>query len=48
MPDRKILYVDLDNVLVDFPSAFPQFPAAVLQAYDGRLDEVPGRTNWSV
>lgn len=38
----KILYLDMDNVLVDFPSAFPRLSPEVLSAYDGRLDEVPG------
>ena len=38
----KILYVDMDNVLVDFPTAFPQIPPETLLAYEGRLDEVPG------
>jgi hypothetical protein len=38
----KILYVDMDNVLVDFPSAFPHLSPEVLQEYEGRLDEVPG------
>lgn len=32
----------MDNVLVDFPSAFPQLGRSVLQEYEGRLDEVPG------
>ncbi len=39
---RKILYLDMDNVLVDFPSAFPRIPPEQLAAYAGRLDEVPG------
>jgi 5'(3')-deoxyribonucleotidase len=39
---QKILYVDLDNVLVDFPSAFPHLSLEILQEYEGRLDEVPG------
>ena len=34
----KILYVDMDNVLVDFPSAFPHLSPEVLQEYEGRLD----------
>lgn len=38
----KILYVDMDNVLVDFPSAFPYLSPETLQEYEGRLDEVPG------
>ncbi|MDZ4257798.1 MAG: hypothetical protein U0974_11255 [Gemmatimonadales bacterium] len=39
---RKILYVDMDNVLVDFPSGIAQLPGDVREQYDGRLDEVPG------
>jgi 5'-nucleotidase len=38
---RKILYVDMDNVLVDFESAIAQLPAEILEAFAGRLDEVP-------
>jgi len=38
----KILYIDMDNVLVDFPSVFPHLSPEVLQEYEGRLDEVPG------
>jgi 5'-nucleotidase len=38
----KILYVDMDNVLVDFPSAFPQLPSDVLKKHADNLDEVPG------
>ena len=38
----KILYIDMDNVLVDFSSAFPRVPEKILLQYDGRLDEVPG------
>lgn len=39
---KKILYFDMDNVLVDFPSAFAQLSADTLAQYEGRLDEVPG------
>lgn len=39
---RKILYLDMDNVLVDFPSAFPHLSEDVLGRYQGKLDEVPG------
>ena len=37
----KILYVDMDNVLVDFASAFPMLSTDTLQQYQDRLDEVP-------
>lgn len=40
---HQILYVDLDNVLVGFESAFELLQPEVLSEYDGRLDdEVPG------
>lgn len=39
---KPIIYVDLDNVLVDFPSAFPLVPEATLKEYEGHLDDVPG------
>ncbi len=39
---KKVLYVDMDNVLVDFPSGIAQLDASVRQEYAGRLDEVPG------
>jgi 5'-nucleotidase len=38
---KKIVYVDMDNVLVDFSSAFPLLDQETLTAFDGRLDEVP-------
>jgi len=39
---KKILYIDMDNVLVDFPSAFPKLTDKILAEYADRLDEVPG------
>ena len=39
---KKILYLDMDNVLVDFPSAFPHFSDEIQNEYQGRLDEIPG------
>lgn len=39
---KKILYIDMDGVLVDFPSAFPHLSEKTLKAYENRLDEVPG------
>ena len=38
----EILYIDMDNVLVDFPSAFKRLSKETLKEYEGRLDEVPG------
>ncbi|MDJ0648945.1 MAG: hypothetical protein QNJ60_09575 [Xenococcaceae cyanobacterium MO_188.B19] len=39
---KKILYLDMDNVLVDFSSAFPYFSSDTHAEYEGRLDEIPG------
>ena len=39
---KKILYFDMDNVLVDFQSAFKHLSPDTLKEYEGRLDEVPG------
>jgi len=39
---RKILYIDMDGVLVDFPSAFPQIPNDVLEKYTNDKDNIPG------
>jgi 5'(3')-deoxyribonucleotidase len=39
---KKILYIDMDNVLVDFESGIRQLDAATLKQYEGHLDDVPG------
>lgn len=39
---RRTLYIDMDNVLVDFASAFPHLSESDLDHYKDRLDEVPG------
>jgi len=39
---KKILYVDMDNVLVDFKSGIEQLDEKTQEKYKGRLDEVPG------
>ena len=39
---RKILYVDMDNVLVDFESSYAHIPPDILKAYEGRPEEIPG------
>lgn len=39
---KKVLYVDMDNVLVDFASGIAKVPADVQGRYEDRLDEVPG------
>lgn len=42
MTTKKILYFDMDNVLVDFPSAFPKVDPKLLAKFEGKLDEIPG------
>jgi 5'(3')-deoxyribonucleotidase len=42
MINKKILYIDMDNVLVDFASGIDRLSEEVKQEYEGRLDEVPG------
>ena len=37
----KILYIDMDNVLVDFRTGIDRISREDLVEYDGRLDEVP-------
>jgi 5'(3')-deoxyribonucleotidase len=39
---QKVVYVDMDNVLVDFPSAFEFLDEKVMAEYEGHLDDVPG------
>lgn len=39
---KKIVYVDMDNVLVDFQSGIDRLDDATRKEYEGRLDEVPG------
>lgn len=38
----KILYIDMDNVLVDFSTGIARVSEDVQLEYAGRLDEVPG------
>ena len=38
----KTLYIDMDNVLVDFQSGIDLLDEATLRAYEGHLDDVPG------
>lgn len=39
---KRIVYVDMDNVLVDFPSALPRLAESLELEYEGRLDDIPG------
>ena len=38
---KKTLYIDMDNVLVDFASGIALTPIEVQKEYEDRLDEVP-------
>lgn len=39
---KKILYVDMDNVLVDFSAALNKTDSTLLRQFEGRHDEIPG------
>ncbi len=39
---KKIVYVDMDNVLVDFPSGIARISEEERIRYDGKYDECPG------
>lgn len=38
----KVLYIDLDNVLVDFPSALLRVEPSTIELYEGQEDDIPG------
>jgi 5'(3')-deoxyribonucleotidase len=40
--NKKTLYIDMDNVLVDFPSAFSKIPKRYLITHKDNMDEIPG------
>lgn len=40
--DTQIVYVDMDNVLVDFPRGIRQLSDDVKEQYKDNLDEIPG------
>jgi 5'-nucleotidase len=39
---KKILYIDMDNVLVDFRSAFKKIPPETLEKFKGNEDQIDG------
>jgi 5'(3')-deoxyribonucleotidase len=39
---KKILYIDLDNVLVDFPSGIAKLDSETKEKYIDNYDDVPG------
>ena len=42
MSDKKILYLDMDGVLVDFESGLRRVPEAVQREYGDHRDQIPG------
>jgi 5'(3')-deoxyribonucleotidase len=45
---KKILYVDMDGVLVDFDSGLKQAEPDLLKIYKGQLDNIPKLFSWMV
>lgn len=39
---KKTIYIDMDNVLVNFQTGIDRLPEKIKQEYEGRLDDVPG------
>jgi 5'-nucleotidase len=39
---KKILYIDMDGVLVDFASGMARIPTDALSEHEGREDDIPG------
>ena len=39
---KPVLYIDMDNTLVDFVTAFPRVGEIALEEYAGREDDIPG------
>lgn len=39
---KKIVYIDMDNVMVDFPSGIAKLDDKTKREYEGRYDEVEG------
>ncbi|KQT01262.1 5' nucleotidase, NT5C type [Cellulomonas sp. Leaf395] len=42
MTDKKILYIDMDNTLVDFSAKLKGVDPDLLKRFEGRVDELPG------
>ena len=41
-PQKKIVYIDMDNVLVDFKSGIARLPKETVEKYGDDMDDVPG------
>lgn len=40
--ETKVVYIDMDGVLVDFAGCLPKIPDTIKKEYEGRFDEIPG------
>ena len=40
--EKKRIYFDMDNVLVDFKSGLDKIDEQTKQKYEGHLDDIPG------
>jgi 5'-nucleotidase len=40
--EKKVVYIDMDNVLVDFPSSFLRVASSLLEKYVNNKDDIPG------
>ena len=40
--EKKRIYIDMDNVLVNFETGIKKLNPSIVEEYEGRLDEVPG------
>lgn len=38
---KQTVFIDMDNVLVNFKSALPQIPTEILENYEDNYDEIP-------
>ena len=38
---KKIIYIDMDNVLVDFKTGISKLSKSIQDEYEGHLDDVP-------
>jgi len=42
---KKIIYIDMDNVLVDFKTGISKLSKNTIEKFEGHLDDVPGIFN---
>ena len=40
--DKRVLYIDMDNVLVDFKSGIIRVSNEDINKYEGEFDDIPG------